>query len=101
MILAEIMDKTIRRDGRPASVVNLVHGFGESAGKALTKHPAIKAVAFVGETTTGSPIMRHLQTPFGGAKMSGIGRDGGDYSFDFYMETKNVAIAYDTHHIPA
>ena len=30
---------------------------------------------------------RHLPTPFGGMKASGIGRDGGDYSFDFYMET--------------
>ena len=25
-------------------------------------------------------------------KASGIGRDGGDWSFDFYMETVNVAI---------
>ncbi len=41
----------------PASSI-CVHGFGESAGKALTEHPAIKAVAFVGETTTGSHIMR-------------------------------------------
>jgi hypothetical protein len=31
---------------------------------------------------------------------SGIGRDGGDWSFDFYMETKNVAVAYDTHKVP-
>jgi len=30
-------------------------------------------------------------------KSSGIGRDGGDYSFDFYMETKNIAIALDNH----
>ena len=35
-----------------------MHGLGETAGKALTEHPAIKAVAFVGETTTGSHIMR-------------------------------------------
>ncbi len=34
---------------------------------------------------------RHLPTPFGGIGASGIGRDGGDWSFDFYMETKNVA----------
>jgi 5-carboxymethyl-2-hydroxymuconic-semialdehyde dehydrogenase len=34
---------------------------------------------------------RHLPTPFGGMKASGIGRDGGDYSFEFYMETKNVS----------
>jgi 5-carboxymethyl-2-hydroxymuconic-semialdehyde dehydrogenase len=43
---------------------------------------------------------RHLPSPFGGMKASGIGRDGGDYSFDFYMETKNVCIAFDTHRVP-
>jgi len=47
-----------------------------------------------------SENVRHLPTPFGGMKMSGIGRDGGDYSFDFYMETKNVAIALGEHGIP-
>jgi 5-carboxymethyl-2-hydroxymuconic-semialdehyde dehydrogenase len=47
-----------------------------------------------------SENVRHLPTPFGGMKASGIGRDGGDYSFDFYMETKNVAVAYDTHNVP-
>ena len=43
---------------------------------------------------------RHLPAPFGGMKASGIGRDGGDYSFDFYMETKNICIAFDTHTVP-
>jgi len=43
---------------------------------------------------------RNLPSPFGGTKMSGIGRDGGDYSFDFYMETKNVCIAHGTHKVP-
>jgi 5-carboxymethyl-2-hydroxymuconic-semialdehyde dehydrogenase len=43
---------------------------------------------------------RHLPTPFGGMKSSGIGRDGGDYSFDFYMETKNICLAMGGHHIP-
>ena len=42
---------------------------------------------------------RHLPTPFGGVKASGIGRDGGDYSFDFYMETKNISVALDRHKI--
>ena len=46
-----------------------------------------------------SQNVRHLPTPFGGTKRSGIGRDGGDWSFDFYMETKNIAIALDTHPI--
>jgi 5-carboxymethyl-2-hydroxymuconic-semialdehyde dehydrogenase len=43
---------------------------------------------------------RNLPSPFGGMKMSGIGRDGGDYSFDFYMETKNVCVAHGTHRVP-
>jgi 5-carboxymethyl-2-hydroxymuconic-semialdehyde dehydrogenase len=43
---------------------------------------------------------RHLPTPFGGMKASGIGRDGGDYSFEFYMETKNVCVALGGHAIP-
>ena len=47
-----------------------------------------------------SENVRHLPTPFGGTKASGIGRDGGDWSFDFYMETKNVAIATAAHNIP-
>jgi 5-carboxymethyl-2-hydroxymuconic-semialdehyde dehydrogenase len=47
-----------------------------------------------------SDNVRHLPTPFGGMKSSGVGRDGGDYSFDFYMETKNISVAYDTHKIP-
>jgi 5-carboxymethyl-2-hydroxymuconic-semialdehyde dehydrogenase len=267
-LLTQIMDGAIRKHGLPAGVVNMVHGLGEEAGKALTEHPLIKAIGFVGDSKTGSAIMaqgaptlkrvhfelggknpvivfddadldraldatlfmiyslngerctsssralvqrsvydgfaaklaervkririghpldpatelgplihpvhvdkvlgypaaarqegariacgggramggkgnavkiangvrygltgyiwtrdvarahrvardleagmvwvnsenvRHLPTPFGGMKASGIGRDGGDYSFDFYMETKNVAVAYGTHKVP-
>lgn len=40
-----------------------------------------------------SQNVRHLAAPFGGIKDSGIGRDGGDWSFNFYMETKNIAFA--------
>ncbi|MGV8986849.1 MAG: 5-carboxymethyl-2-hydroxymuconate semialdehyde dehydrogenase [Cypionkella sp.] len=46
-----------------------------------------------------SENVRHLPTPFGGVKASGIGRDGGDWSFDFYMETKNRAFALGDHKI--
>ena len=54
MMLSEIAHEA----GLPDGVLNCVQGLGEDAGKALTEHPAIKAVAFVGETTTGSHIMR-------------------------------------------
>lgn len=55
----------------------------------------------VGMVWVNSQNVRHLPTPFGGSKASGIGRDGGpEYSFEFYMETKNISVAYDTHAIP-
>ncbi|SPF81645.1 5-carboxymethyl-2-hydroxymuconate semialdehyde dehydrogenase [Pseudoprimorskyibacter insulae] len=47
-----------------------------------------------------SENIRHLPTPFGGVKASGIGRDGGDWSFDFYMETINVSFPRAPHNIP-
>lgn len=43
---------------------------------------------------------RHLPAPFGGVKASGIGRDGGDWSFEFYMETKNICFAMAGHQPP-
>jgi 5-carboxymethyl-2-hydroxymuconic-semialdehyde dehydrogenase len=47
-----------------------------------------------------SQNVRDLRTPFGGVKDSGIGREGGDYAFDFYCETEVVHVALGTHHIP-
>jgi aminomuconate-semialdehyde/2-hydroxymuconate-6-semialdehyde dehydrogenase len=38
-------------------------------------------------------FVRELHTPFGGMKESGIGREGGIRSLDFFSETKNVCIA--------
>ena len=46
-----------------------------------------------------SENMRHLPTPFGGVKSSGIGRDGGDWSFEFYMEQKHIGFATGQHKI--
>ncbi len=37
-------------------------------------------------------FLRDLRTPFGGMKRSGIGREGGVHSLDFYSELKNVCI---------
>lgn len=37
-------------------------------------------------------FLRDLRTPFGGMKNSGIGREGGIYSLDFYTEIKNICI---------
>jgi len=62
-------------------------------GRALRVSNALEA----GMIWVNSENVRHLPAPFGGMKASGIGRDGGDWSFDFYMETKNVALAMGNH----
>ncbi|MEX0309856.1 MAG: 5-carboxymethyl-2-hydroxymuconate semialdehyde dehydrogenase [Tateyamaria sp.] len=54
---ARILIEIAEEAGLPPGVWNLVNGMGEDAGKALTEHPDIKAIAFVGESRTGSAIM--------------------------------------------
>jgi len=46
----------------------------------------------VGITWVNSWFLRDLRTPFGGAKQSGIGREGGVHSLEFYTETRNVCV---------
>ncbi len=46
----------------------------------------------VGISWVNSWFLRDLRTPFGGAKQSGIGREGGHYSLEFYTELTNVCI---------
>lgn len=37
-------------------------------------------------------FVRDLAAPFGGSRVSGIGREGGTWSFDFYSDIKNIAV---------
>lgn len=46
----------------------------------------------VGTVWINTWLKRDLRVPFGGAKHSGIGREGGDHSIDFYTEQKTVCI---------
>jgi 5-carboxymethyl-2-hydroxymuconic-semialdehyde dehydrogenase len=66
----------------------------------VTRAHRVAQALDVGMVWVNSENVRHLPTPFGGTKASGIGRDGGDYSFEFYMETRNIAIALGEHRIP-
>jgi acyl-CoA reductase-like NAD-dependent aldehyde dehydrogenase len=43
-------------------------------------------------------LVRDLTAPFGGAGISGIGREGGDYALDFYSEVKTYQVKEDTTH---
>lgn len=46
----------------------------------------------VGITWVNCWFLRDLRTPFGGAGLSGIGREGGMHSLNFYSELNNVCI---------
>ena len=57
-LTANLLVQIAEDAGLPPGVLNTVNGFGEDAGKALTEHLDIKAIAFVGESRTGSLITK-------------------------------------------
>jgi len=58
----------------------------------LTRAHRVAAQIEVGITWVNSWFLRDLRTPFGGSKQSGIGREGGVHSMEFYTELRNVCI---------
>ena len=65
----------------------------------LTRSLRMTDALEAGMIWVNSENVRHLPTPFGGVKASGIGRDGGDWSFEFYMEQKHIGFATGQHKI--
>ncbi|MFD3449885.1 aldehyde dehydrogenase family protein [Microbacteriaceae bacterium 4G12] len=55
LYLAELIEKA----GFPKGVVNIVPGYGETAGQALVNHPLVDKIAFTGSTTVGKLIMKN------------------------------------------
>jgi phenylacetaldehyde dehydrogenase len=52
------LGELIQEAGFPAGVVNIVTGFGETAGAALAAHPGVDKVAFTGSTEVGKLIVQ-------------------------------------------
>lgn len=66
-------------------------------GGALFSKNEERAIAMARDIVTGTIwvncfYVRDLAAPFGGAKNSGIGREGGDWSFDFFCDIKNISV---------
>jgi aminomuconate-semialdehyde/2-hydroxymuconate-6-semialdehyde dehydrogenase len=53
----------------------------------------VSAALVAGTVWVNSFYVRDLRAPFGGSRNSGIGREGGFWSFDFYSDVKNVCMA--------
>jgi aminomuconate-semialdehyde/2-hydroxymuconate-6-semialdehyde dehydrogenase len=58
----------------------------------LSRAHQISKRMHVGIVWVNTWFTRDLRTPFGGAKLSGIGREGGRHSLDFYSEISNICI---------
>lgn len=50
--------------GIPAGVINIVHGYGQKAGRALTVHDDVAVISFTGGTVTGSAIAANAAPRF-------------------------------------
>jgi len=68
----------------------------ENAGRALRVAAAIEA----GMCFVNSQNVRDLRQPFGGTKASGVGREGGTWSYEVFLEPKNVCVSLGSHPIP-
>lgn len=58
----------------------------------LARAHRVAAAVDVGVTWVNSWFLRDLRTPFGGTKQSGIGREGGVHSLEFYTELRNICV---------
>ena len=56
---ANLLAEVIHKAELPKGVFNVVHGYGETAGDALVKHPDVQLISFTGETKTGSTIIKN------------------------------------------
>ena len=55
---ALLLDRLVHEAGVPEGVVNLLTGYGHTAGAAITAHPDVEKVAFTGSTEVGKEIVR-------------------------------------------
>ncbi|TLY67390.1 MAG: 5-carboxymethyl-2-hydroxymuconate semialdehyde dehydrogenase [Gammaproteobacteria bacterium] len=70
--------------------------WSENLGRAHRVAAAIEA----GMCFVNSQNVRDLRQPFGGTKASGIGREGGTWSYEVFLEPKNVCVSLGSHDIP-
>jgi 5-carboxymethyl-2-hydroxymuconic-semialdehyde dehydrogenase len=70
--------------------------FSENLGRAHRVAAAIEA----GMCFVNSQNVRDLRQPFGGTKASGVGREGGTWSYEVFLEPKNVCVSLGSHPIP-
>ncbi|MEN8585370.1 aldehyde dehydrogenase [Burkholderia sp. RS01] len=64
----------------------------------LSKAHRVSAAVVVGTVWVNCFFVRDLRAPFGGAKQSGVGREGGNFSREFFTEPKAVIMQIERSH---
>jgi acyl-CoA reductase-like NAD-dependent aldehyde dehydrogenase len=72
-LLAQRFVELLSEAGLPDGVVNIVHGYGETAGAALVRHPQVPVITFTGSRETGVAVtkaaadfLKHVHLELGG-----------------------------------
>jgi len=72
-LLAERFVELFAEAGLPDGVLNIVHGYGETAGAALVRHPDVPVITFTGSRETGVAVtkaaadhLKHMHLELGG-----------------------------------
>jgi aminomuconate-semialdehyde/2-hydroxymuconate-6-semialdehyde dehydrogenase len=82
--------------GDEDELIRLVNGTRYGLAATLFSKSEERAMRIAKQLVAGTVwvncfFVRELAAPFGGSRDSGIGREGGNWSFDFYSDVKNIA----------
>lgn len=85
--------QTFESDAEAITLANDVdYGLGGVCYGTLAHATAVAEAVRTGFIWVNSFGIRDLAAPFGGCKRSGIGREGGDWSFEFFCDVKDVVV---------
>ncbi|MFH0732478.1 MAG: aldehyde dehydrogenase family protein [Candidatus Omnitrophota bacterium] len=83
---AEILEEA----GLPKGVLNLIHGFGQEAGEALTLHPDVSMVSFTGSSAVGKIIGKNCA-----ARLAKVSLELGGKNAVIVMDDADIGLAVD------